>query len=374
MTEIGTDTRTGACRECVPRSWLLSELSKLLEYNRDLNKLLSLLSLDDEALIQSIAGRRRAELTERWDHFEPDEPDMKPDVQSTCEHRPSYPRALREHKAAPRMLHVVGGRERLAQLTAKPTVAIVGSQRPTDYGIEMARSLARGIAASGVTVVSGLANGIAAAAHAGALEVDGPTVTAMAGGVDVIKPASRRDLYERITVSGCAVAELPCGFQAQRWCEPARARTVASLARLTIVVEADQDPRELTGARAAQALGQTVAAVPGQVTSPVSRGTNKLLKEDTPMVRGPQDALDLLYPPSRPQGTRPAPPEPEKLEPRLQAILEQVGAGRDTPGKLISTADDEDQVLLTLTELELMGLLARGDGGRYVPRQSLAGR
>jgi DNA processing protein len=273
------------------------------------------------------------------------------------------------------MLHVVGGRERLAKLTAKPVVAIVGSQRPTDYGIEMARSLARGLAATGVTVISGLANGIAAAAHAGALEVDEPTVTVMAGGVDVITPTSRRGLYELLTASGCAVAELPCSFQPQRWCEPARARTIASLARLTIVVEADDDPRELIGARAARALGQTVAALPGEVTSPVSRGTNRLLMEGAPMVRGPADALDLLYTLSWPHGHKPpATPEPTRLQPRLQTILEQVGAGKDTPNKLISTADDADETTLALTELELKGLLARGDGGRYVPRQSLAGK
>jgi DNA processing protein len=374
MTEITTDMNAGACRDCMRRRWLLSELSKLLDYNRDLNKLIGLFSLDDAALIQSIAGRRRQELSERWEHFQLDELGMKLGVETICKHSAHYPRALGDHKTAPRMLHVVGGRARLRQLVVDPAVAIVGSRRPTDYGIEMTRSLARGIAASGVTIISGLANGIAAAAHAGALEVDGPTVTVMAGGVDVIKPASRRGLYEQVTSTGCAIAELPCGFQPQRWCEPARARTVASLARLTIIVEADQDPRELAGARAAQALGQTVAAVPGPVTSPASRGTNKLLMEDAPMVRGSADALDLLYALSRPHGSRPAPPEPAKLEPRLQAMLEQVGAGQDTPGKLTAAGEDPDETMLALTELEIMGLLARGDGGRYVPRQSLAGR
>lgn len=293
---------------------------------------------------------------------------------------------LGERAGAPRMLHVVGGRERLRELTSEPAVAIVGSERATDYGMEMARSLARGLAASGVTVVSGLANGIAAAAHAGALEVDGPTVTVMAGGVDVARPASRRGLYERVIASGCAVAELGCGFGQRRWCGPARARTVVGLARLTIVVEADEGP-ELVGARAALKMGRTVAAVPGRVSSPVSRGTNALLMEGAPLVRGPEDALRWLYGmqqrPSRRapkhgqtagrgQGVRRQPPR--KLEPRLQAVLEQVGAGRDTPGKLTSAGEDPGETMLALTELKLMGMLARGDGGRYVPRESLAGR
>jgi DNA processing protein len=371
---LSYEMTANACKDCLRRSWLLSDLSRLLDYKRsDLTKLQGLLDLDDEALIQAIAGRRREALQEEWERFEVDELQLGPTVESTCEHSPGYPPALRDRRAS-RMLYVVPNCERLCELIAKPAVAIVGSQKPTDYGFEMARSLARGIAASGVTVVSGLANGIAAAAHAGALDVDGPTVTVMAGGVDVISPAGRRELYERVTAGGCALATLPCGFYPQRWCEPARALTIAGLTRLTIVVEADDDPYELFGARAARALGQTFAALPGPVTSPASRGTNKLLMEDARMVRGPADALDLLYTLSEP-GTyecKPTPPAPPELEPRLQTVLEQVGAGFNTLGKLTSATDDEGETLLALTELELMGLLTRGDGGRYVPRQSLA--
>jgi DNA processing protein len=170
------------------------------------------------------------------------------------------------------------------------------------------------------------------------------------------------------------VATLPCGFRVQRWCYPARALAIAGLATLTIVVEADDDPLELLGAHAAQALGQTIAALPGRVTSPASRGTHKLLMEGARLVRGPADALDLLSTLTGPgiDDYKPNPPEPPELEPRLRTVLEQVGAGNDTPSKLTSGADDEDETLLALTELELMGLLARGDGGRYVPRQSLA--
>jgi DNA processing protein len=370
-----TSAIDGACRECMRRSWLLSELSKLLNYSsRNESKLLELLGMGDEDLIQSIAGRRREELREHWERFELDELEVAPNVETVCKHSPSYPRSLRECKGAPTMLHVIGGRERLSKMLGEPAVAIVGSQQPTDYGMEMASSLARGLAKNGVTVLSGLANGIAAAAHAGALEVDGPTVTVMAGGVDVIKPASRRGLYERVTARGCAVAELPCGFQRRRWSEPARARTVAGLAWLTLVVEADDSKRELTSAHAAQTMERSVAAVPGRVTSPVSGGTNRLLKEGARMVRGPGDALDLLYEQIWPHKHRPPSPEPANLEPRLQTVLEQVGAGKDTPGKLTSTGHDPDETMLALTELELMGLLARGDGGRYVPRESLAGR
>ena len=292
-------------------------------------------------------------------------------VETVFRRSPGYPRALEESPGAPRTLYVAGGRERLARLTAAPVVAIVGSERPTDYGMEMARGLARGLAASGVTVVSGFANGIAAAAHAGALETDGPTVTAMAGGVDVVAPAGRRELYERVIASGCAVAQAPCGMTQPRWGPIARARTVAALAALTIVVEAEDTPSELRIAHIARALGRTVAAIPGRVTSPASRGTNALLADGAPLVRGAADALDLLYGVSA--WRLDAPSLPSGLRPGLRATLERVGAGEDTPGRLTRAGDDPGETLLALAELELMGLLGRGDGGRYVPRQSLVG-
>jgi DNA processing protein len=283
-----------------------------------------------------------------------------------------YPRALRESPGAPGTLYVAGGRERLARLLAEPVVAIVGSERASDYGMEMARGLARGLAASGVTVLSAFANGIAAAAHAGALEIDdGPTVTAMAGGVDVVAPAGRRGLYERVIESGCAIAQAPCGMAQGRWGAIARAGTIAALAVVTIVVEADDNPWDLRVARSAQTLGRTVAALPGRVTSPVSRGTNALLAEGAPLVRGAADALDLLHrlDVSRLDG----PSLPSRLRGDLRATLERVGAGEDTPGKLTGPGDDPGAILLALAELELMGLLGRGDGGRYVPRQALVG-
>ena len=292
-------------------------------------------------------------------------------VETICRHSPGYPPALAESPGAPRTLYVVGGRERLARLTAAPVVAIVGSERPTDYGMEMARGLARGLAVAGVTILSGFANGIAAAAHAGALETDGPTVTVMAGGVDVVQPVGRRELYERVLASGCAIAQAPCGIAQHRWGAVTRARTVAALAAVTIVVEADDTPSELRTAHIAQELGRTVAAIPGRVTSPASRGTNALLAKGAPLVRGAADALDLLY--GLNPGQLDASSLPSKLRPDLRATLERVGAGEDTPGKLTRAKEDPGETLLALAELELMGLLSRGDGGRYVPRQSLAG-
>jgi DNA processing protein len=381
----GAPAPRGACVECLRHSWLLALLSARLGYRaRDRARLLALLALGDQDLIQAIGGKRRRELRERYERFTPEQVRSSTGVETICRHRHDYPSGLAQaRERAPWMLHVAGGAAgRLEELCAAPTVAIVGSRRATDYGMEMARSLARGLSASGVTVAGSLSDGIAAAAQEGALEAGGKTLAVLDGGLDVACPARRRALHKRLLATGCVVAELPCGCGPRNWCYPARERTVVGLAQLTVVVEADEDPAELQGARIARALGRTVAAVPGRVTSPVSRGSHALLMDGAPLVRGPGDVLELLYegdPPRDPRGTKPstgagAGSGTAAIEPRLQATLERVGAGQDTPAKLSAASADAGEALLALGELELMGLLTRGDGGRYVPRESLAGR
>jgi DNA processing protein len=360
----------GACAECLRRSWLLATLGARLDYRcGDPERLLELLALGDDALLAALAGGRREELEDSYAQFDPAEHPQADGVESVCVHDGRFPRAL-QGTWAPRSLNVAGGVERLGELTTAPVVAVVGSRRATDYGMEMAKSLARGLAVSGVTVASGLADGIAVAAHAGALEVEGRTVAVMGGGLDVACPARRRSLYERVRERGCAVAELPCGSPGRRWGGSASARIITGLAELAVVVEADDSLGELASARIAQALGRTVAAVPGRVTSQTSRGAHALLREGAHLVRDPGDVLELLC------GSWATPPRTSSsalagLEPRLKEMLASVGAGGDTLGKLTREGRDAREVLLALVELELMGLLGRGDGGRYVPRQAL---
>jgi DNA processing protein len=372
MRSTEQDARTpGACPACLRRSWLLAVLGPLLDYRcRGQGRLIELLALGDEELLRALGGNRRTELRARYAQFNPEQVLLSEGVEAVCRHDRRYPRAL-HGDAAPRMLYVAGGVERLGELTAGPVVAIVGSRRATDYGMEMAKSLARGLAASGVTVASGLADGIAVAAQAGALEAGGATTAVMSGGLDVACPARRRSLYERLRQGGCALAEVPCGWPSRRSGTAASERIIAGLAGLTVVVEADETPRELAGARMARALGRTVAAVPGRVTSPVSCGTHVLLLDGAHLVRGPSDVLELLYDMGTPR-VAVARPAHTELEPRLRSSLERVGAGQDTPEKLAREGADAGEVLLALSELELMGLLARGDGGRYVPRDALS--
>ncbi len=332
-----------------------------------------------------MAGRRAGELRSRYERFDVGEPahaGSADGAESTCRHRRGYPAAL-SGPAAPRMLSVAGGAARLAKLTAAPVVAILGSRTASDYGMEMARSLARGLAASGVTVTAGLTDGIAVAAHAGALEGAGASVAVLGGGLGVSCPARRRSLYERLTRAGCAVSELPWDCRGRRWGQLASERIVVELATVSVLIEAEHTPGDLAGARMARALGRTVAAVPGRVTSPLSRGTHALLLDGASLIRGARDVLELLYPIGAPRpcaqarsAAGAALEPPAGLEPRLKATLELVGAGCDTPDRLAraGVGANAAELLLALSELEVMGLLARGDGGRYVPRHPLAVR
>jgi DNA processing protein len=175
-------------------------------------------------------------------------------------------------------------------------------------------------------------------------------------------------LCEHLRRSGCTVSELPCGAPARRWGAAAAQRTVVALAAVTVVVEAEDSPRELAAARFAIGLGRPVAAVPGRVTSPLSGGSHALLLQGARLIRGAADVLDLLYGASRPACAPEAVTSPfARLTPRLKTTLEKVGAGMDTPGKLIGDQHEPGELLLALSELELMGLLARGHGGRYMP-------
>jgi DNA processing protein len=357
-----------ACASCLRRSWLVGNLGAALDYwARDLQRMLELFALEDERLLLALAGRRRAELSARYERFDGATVRCRQAAESVCRHDPLYPPAL-SHSGSPYMLHVAGGVRRLHGLLAAPAVALVGSTKASDYGMELARSLGRGLAAAGVTVTSSLADGIAVAGHAGALEAGGRTVAVIGGGLDISCPARRRSLYDQIRRSGCAVSELPGDCAGRRWGALAGERIVAGLASLTIVVEAEETPRELAVARMANTLGRSVAALPGRVSSPLSQGTHALLMDGAHLLRGAQDALELLYSLDARQSLRATQPTQPRLDPRLRSMLEQVGAGRDTPDKLTSEGGDTDAILLGLSELELMGLLARGDGGRYLPR------
>jgi DNA processing protein len=369
---------SSACGRCLRRSWLLAELSGALDYcARNRERLLELLALDDEDLLDAVAGRRRADLRSRYQRFKsfPQLPSGG-EIESICRHSDNYPHALSDARA-PHMLELSTSAGRFAQLLARPAVAILGSTAASDYGMEMARSIARGLAASEVNVVAALCDGIALAAHAGALEA-GTSIAVVGGGLGVSCPTRHRPLYGRVKRAGCAISELPERASGRRWGGLAAERIVVELADLTVLIEAEQTAAQLTSARIAQALGRTLAAIPGRLTSPLSGGPHALLMQGANLVRGPEDALALLYQnglggqPRSAETNTPTIEQSLGLSVELQSIMEQVGSGNDTPDKLTRAGIEPGDALLGLSELELCGLLGRGDGGRYVLKRSLS--
>jgi DNA processing protein len=361
----------GACAQCQRRSWLLAELSPMLDcLAGDRERLHGALALSDAELIDALGGRRRESLHARHAALDAGEVRRDADVETVCRHDPRYPSAL-HGPGSPRLLNVAGGAARLARLARAPVVALLGSTRASDYGREVARELARSLSASGVTIAGSLADGIAAAAHAGAQDGAGASIAMLGGGLRASCPAHLQALYGRLEHSGCAISELPCDCPGRRWGQPAAERTLLALAALVVVIEAREDPRELAAAHAARALGRPLAALPGRVTSPLSSGPHALLVEGASPIRGAEDVLELLYrDPSSHTGWLRTPGRERHvaLEPRLRAVLDLVGAGADTPDRLAAAGAEPQELLLALTELELLGLLARGENGRYVPR------
>jgi DNA processing protein len=375
-----------ACATCVRRGWLLSTLSGVLDRcARDRARLLELLALGDEQLIAAVAGRRSRELRAAYERFDLDALESAPrSGLAICRHGRGFPRALTA-PAAPHMLTVLGGCGRLARLAAAPAVAIIGSRSPSDYGRETARGLARQLTACGVTVVTSLADGVAAAALAGVLEGRGGGIAVLGDGPGVACSPRLRPLYEHVTRQGCAISELPRDCAGRRWGQLASARTVVGLGTLSVVVEARDTPEELAAASIAKTLGRVVAAIPGRVSSPLSQGTHALLMDGASLVRGARDVLELLpargwqdeqaaaagaaiLPLARRNGDANA---RARLRPGLRTVLEHVGAGCDTPDKLTRAGVPAGEVLPALSELELDGLLVRAAGCRYLPRDPL---
>jgi DNA processing protein len=360
-----------ACDACLRRSWLIARLAGHIDAAWSARRgNASLLSLADAELIAALGGAQRNALAQEHERFDPATLRRRcrsRGIAAFCRCDPAYPAPLTDLIDAPAVLYVHGEPARLARALSTERVAIVGARRATEYGLQQARALGRGLAAAGLTVVSGMALGVDAAAHVGALEPGGLTLAVLACGPDVAYPASKRRLHARIAASGVVVAELPPGTPPRRWCFPARNRIIAALAQVTVVVEAGERSGSLITAGQAADLGREVAAVPGLVTAPLATGTNALIADGAHLVRGPRDVLELLFGAAAlellPAG---ADDRCAGLEPDLRALLERVAGGCDTVAALARPDGTLDAVLAGLAQLELRGLVRRGAGGRYV--------
>ncbi len=269
-----------------------------------------------------------------------------------------YPPALLEIADPPSVLYVRGNPD----LLHRRGLAVVGSRNATPQGTQTAESFARHLAAQGLCIVSGLALGIDAAAHRGALAAQGETVAVIGTGADRIYPARNKDLAIAIAERGAIVSEFPLGTPAVAYNFPRRNRIISGLARGVLVVEAAPESGSLITARLAAEQGREVFAIPGSIHSPVARGCHKLIKQGAKLVETAQDILEEL-------GNFAATPMPVAASPAASdesPILAALGHDPCSLDDLVErTGQSADQLLPELLSLELGGSLAPLPGNRY---------
>jgi DNA processing protein len=271
---------------------------------------------------------------------------------------PDYPSGLKAAGGAPIVLYVRGS------LTTDDSfsVAIVGSRKPTDYGRRTAFSMSGDLASAGLTVVSGMAIGIDTAAHKGALEAGGRTLAVLGSGVDVPYPVSNRSLMERIASSGAVISEFPLGTVPVRENFPRRNRIISALSSGVIVVEAALDSGSLITVRYALEQGKDVFAVPGNVTSDTSRGTNRLIRDGAMLVENAREVLAELAPQLKGM-IRERRAATSDLTDEERAVYGMLG---DTPVHIDYISRQADlhsgKTLSVLLALELKGIVRQADG------------
>jgi len=356
-----------ACPECLRRARLLAHLAPYIEKvatGAPGRRSPELLRLGNEDLVEAIAprvaaqilaevaaapeGRLRAEIDEA-------------DCWACCRHDPLFPSGLHDAADAPWALIGRGDPDLLTRLTPDGSVTVVGARRASTYGREVARELSRELAGAGLAVVSGLAFGIDACAHRGALE-GGLTVAVLGCGADVVYPAAHRSLWRRIGETGLVLSELPPRAGAWRWTFPARNRIMAALSGMSVVVEAAERSGSLITADLAADLGRDLGAVPGPVGSRLSAGPNNLLAGGACLVRDAQDVLDAMLGAGAREVDRSGP----RLSATQQVVLEALELGAETCDAVAASLRlDGGEAAAALADLESLGYISCSLVGVY---------
>jgi DNA processing protein len=268
-----------------------------------------------------------------------------------------YPQALLQMVDPPPVLYVKG---RVELLNGR-SLAIVGSRNATKQGVEHAESFAHAIADAGLTIVSGLAQGIDAAAHRGGLEGKASTIAVVGTGLDSVYPARNRNLAHAIASSGCLASEFPLGTPPLPENFPRRNRIIAGLARGCLVVEAAVSSGSLITARLANEQGKDVFAIPGSIHSPLSKGCHALIKQGAKLVETAQDILEELGITARASNRRAEPPAAVD-----DPLLEALGYDPcDIDTLAARTGASAQEIAARLTEWEIEGVVETLPGGRY---------
>jgi len=278
-----------------------------------------------------------------------------------------YPRMLKEIPDPPLALFTRGELRSEDELA----VAIVGTRHASTYGLKMAETLAAGLARAGVTIISGLARGIDAAAHRGALAAGGRTIAVLGSGVQRIYPPEHAALAEEIIEHGALVSEAPPHAPPHGGMFPQRNRIISGMSVGVVIVEAGESSGALITARHAVEQNREVFAVPGRADSPNARGCNRLLRDGAKWVETPQDILEglgpLVQPIERSDGTVVRRPVELKLSPLEQQVLQTV---RDDPTPIdeviATTGLAASQVLAIISVLEMRRIIRRVGGTNVV--------
>lgn len=275
-----------------------------------------------------------------------------------------YPERLREIADPPPALYVDG------ELPVKPVVSLVGSRKASATGIENAREIGRALGRRGVCVGSGLALGIDAAAHEGALEAEGPVVGVLGCGIDVVYPRKHRNLFGRVKAVGTLVSEYYLGESPLQWRFPARNRVISGLSETVVVVEAAERSGALITARHAAEAGRDVYSVPGPIGLSECRGSNRLLADGAGVVLDAEEFAETIAPGEPELSLREKTlSEAEPLSETESRVLGGMGiepSGTDSISR--ESGVEVRELLPALSMLELKGYVIRDGAGSFARR------
>lgn len=289
---------------------------------------------------------------------------------------PAYPPLLKQIADPPLVLYVRGN---ISTLSGH-SLAIVGTRRPSAYGLQVSRRLARDLAERNLVIVSGLARGIDSAAHHGALEAKGQTVAVQGRGMDAIYPSENKRLAERIAESGAVISEFPLGTSPSPENFPIRNRIISGLSLGVLIVEASEYSGSLITARLATEQNREVFAVPGNITSAQSFGTNQLIKQGAKLADQWMDIVEEFPPQVRMQLLPPDAPEETQAGAASGALFEQSLTAEQKMVFEALRVDDalfvdailgavqlpQTEVLKVLLELEMNGLIRQLPGKTFI--------
>jgi DNA processing protein len=277
----------------------------------------------------------------------------------------NFPLNLKQIYDPPPFLYVKG------EITKEDNLAlaIVGSRNASSYGKSITKRIARELAERGFTIVSGLARGIDTFAHKGALEGKGRTIAVLGSGIDIIYPGENKVLVEEIALSGAVITEFPFGTKPEAINFPSRNRIISGLSLGTVIVEASFRSGSLITARLALEQGREVFAVPGNIDSPGSKGTNRLIQEGAKLVLDPEDIIEEILPHHSPTINFDSPKtrKPNQLTPEGQNLLKLMDINPVHIDQLIQKSGlPPSQVTSILLELELSGVIKQLPGKMFI--------